>query len=48
MASCLLLSPVTGRLDHQLLATWMLEDKVPARFHVQLHKIIWGQNAKGV
>jgi len=44
----LLLSPVAGRLDHQLLASWMLEDKVPARFHIQLHKIIWGQDAKGV
>jgi len=44
----LLLSPITGRLDYQVLTSWMLEDKVPARFHVQLHKIIWGQDAKGV
>ncbi len=41
-----LFAPVHGRLDPALLAQWLLEDRLPARFQLQLHKILWG-NAPG-
>jgi len=42
------LSPVFNELDLKKLAAWILEDKLRARLHIQLHKFIWGENAKGV
>jgi len=42
------LSPVFNEIDLKKLATWILEDKLRARLHIQLHKFIWGENAKGV
>jgi len=44
----LLLSPVWGEMDLKSLAEWMLADRVPARLHTQLHKHIWGAEARGV
>jgi 7-carboxy-7-deazaguanine synthase len=41
-------SPVFGRQDFRQLALWMLEDHLDAKLHLQLHKIIWGADAKGV
>jgi 7-carboxy-7-deazaguanine synthase len=35
-------------LDPQQLAEWMLEDDVPARLGMQLHKFIWDPAVKGV
>ena len=35
-------------LDPQELAGWMLEDKVPARLSLQIHKLIWDPALKGV
>ena len=35
-------------LDPQELAEWMLEDNVPARLGLQIHKLIWDPAAKGV
>jgi 7-carboxy-7-deazaguanine synthase len=37
-----LLSPVHGALDPAHLAAWMLDDRVPARLNLQLHKVVWG------
>ncbi len=37
-----LLSPSHGMLEPALLADWMLDDKPPARFQLQLHKYVWG------
>jgi len=37
-----LLSPVHGSLDAQQLADWILQDKLPVRMQVQLHKYLWG------
>ena len=45
MASCpatALLSPVHGALDPADLAAWMLEDRLPVRLNLQLHKVVWG------
>ena len=35
-------------LDPQLLAQWLLEDNVPARLGLQIHKFIWDPALKGV
>ena len=43
-----LFSPVHGALDPAALATWVLDDRVPARVQVQLHKYLWGADARGV
>jgi 7-carboxy-7-deazaguanine synthase len=44
----LLVSPVWGEVDLEELAGWILEDGLPVRFQLQLHKQIWGSEAKGV
>jgi 7-carboxy-7-deazaguanine synthase len=43
-----LLSPVFGKIDPRDIVTWMLEDKLPARFQLQMHKFIWDPKTKGV
>jgi 7-carboxy-7-deazaguanine synthase len=43
-----LLSPVQGQVDPRDLARWMLESGVRARLNLQLHKVIWGPEARGV
>lgn len=37
-----LFSPVWGRLEPRDLADWILADRLPVRFQVQLHKLLWG------
>jgi 7-carboxy-7-deazaguanine synthase len=37
-----LLSPCHGRLEPVQLAEWILADRLPVRFQLQLHKILWG------
>jgi len=44
----LLASPVWGSVELEALAGWILEDALPVRFQVQLHKLIWGADRKGV
>jgi 7-carboxy-7-deazaguanine synthase len=44
----ILISPVWGRVNLQDLAAWILEDRLPVRFQLQLHKLIWGSDATGV
>ena len=41
-----LFSPVHGQLDPAQLAQWIMDDRLPVRFQLQLHKVLWG-NAKG-
>ncbi len=36
------------RLDPQELAQWILEDNIPVRLSLQIHKLIWDPAAKGV
>ena len=46
-ASCpLLFSPVQGEIDPTALAEWILADRLPVRFQLQLHKLLWG-NMRG-
>ena len=46
--NALLISPVWDTTDLEALARWILEDGLPVRFQTQLHKHIWGPDAKGV
>ncbi len=41
-----LFSPAYDQLDAALLAGWILEDHLPVRFQIQLHKYLWG-NTRG-
>jgi 7-carboxy-7-deazaguanine synthase len=38
----LLLSPVQDQLPPATLAEWILRDRLPVRFQLQLHKVLWG------
>jgi 7-carboxy-7-deazaguanine synthase len=46
--NALLVSPVWGDLDLQAFASWILGSGLPVRMQVQLHKLIWGPDVKGV
>ena len=37
-----LFSPVAGELEPRQLAEWILADRLPVRFQLQLHKRLWG------
>ncbi len=41
-------SPVFGKSDPRILAKWILEDHLEVGLNLQLHKIIWGQDQRGV
>lgn len=43
-----LFSPVWGVHEQLDLAQWILEDQLPVRYQLQLHKLIWGPDKKGV
>jgi len=36
-----LFSPSHGQLDGRELAEWILQDNLPVRFQLQLHKLLW-------
>ena len=38
-----LYSPVHGSLNPSDLAEWVLQDRLPVRMQVQLHKVLWGE-----
>ncbi len=38
----ILFSPAYGELAPAQLADWMLADRLPVRFQLQLHKVLWG------
>ena len=43
-----LLSPVWGELDPKDLVKWVLEDDMPVRVQIQMHKVIWDADTQGV
>ena len=45
--SDVLFSPVHDEMSPEILAGWIIEDNLPVRFQMQLHKLIWG-NRPGV
>lgn len=47
--SCtILFGAVFGKLELQRLAEWILEDRLPVRMQLQLHKYIWPPETRGV
>jgi 7-carboxy-7-deazaguanine synthase len=40
-----LFSPVQGQLAPRELADWIITDRLPVRFQIQLHKYLWGDVA---
>lgn len=38
-----LFSPAYGEQPAMQLADWIVEDRLPVRFQIQLHKILWGE-----
>jgi 7-carboxy-7-deazaguanine synthase len=43
-----LMSPVFGSLEPRQLAEWVLADHLPVRVQLQLHKLIWAPDMRGV
>jgi 7-carboxy-7-deazaguanine synthase len=43
-----LFSPVFGEMDYERLASWILEDRLPVRLQLQLHKHIWDPKRRSV
>jgi 7-carboxy-7-deazaguanine synthase len=43
-----LFSPVHGVMNAKALSEWILEDKLPVRLQLQIHKHIWGPEVRGV
>ena len=41
-------SPVHGELAPQLLSQWVIEERLPVRVQLQLHKYIWSPDTRGV
>ncbi len=44
----ILFSPVTGVQNPRKLAEWILADNLKVRLHLQLHKILWPNEQRGV
>jgi len=47
-SATILLSPCWGTLNPEDLCTWVLQDKLPVRMQLQMHKVIWGADKTGV
>lgn len=43
--SDVLFSPSFGEVESRQLAEWILEDRLPVRFQLQLHKLLWADAA---
>jgi 7-carboxy-7-deazaguanine synthase len=46
--AAILFSPVHGVLAPRALSEWILEDRLPVRLQLQLHKFIWPPDTRGV
>lgn len=44
----ILFSPVYGHIDNRQLAEWILQEKLPVRMQLQMHKYIWDPGKRGV
>jgi 7-carboxy-7-deazaguanine synthase len=43
-----LMSCVFGSLEFVELVNWILEDRLPVRFQLQMHKFVWNPETRGV
>jgi 7-carboxy-7-deazaguanine synthase len=48
MRCTVLFSPVFGDAEARQLPEWVLADKLPVRFQLQMHKYIWSPDMRGV
>jgi 7-carboxy-7-deazaguanine synthase len=46
--AAVLISPVHDVLDAKTLSEWILEDSLPGRLQLQLHKYVWSPTTRGV
>ncbi len=46
--AAVLFSPVHGVMDPKTLSEWVLEDRLPVRVQLQVHKYIWSPETRGV
>ncbi|WP_242345142.1 radical SAM protein [Anaeromyxobacter terrae] len=46
--AAVLFSPAWGQVEPRDLARWILEDGLDARLSLQIHKVIWGPDVRGV
>ncbi|MBW1762995.1 MAG: hypothetical protein JRJ64_16190 [Deltaproteobacteria bacterium] len=46
--NAVLLSCVWGELNPKDLVRWVLEDRLPVRVQLQMHKVIWDADTQGV
>lgn len=46
--ACIHFSPAIGMLDPAALAGWILEDRLPVRLNLQMHKLLWPDRHRGV
>jgi 7-carboxy-7-deazaguanine synthase len=46
--AAVLFSPVHGVMSPKDLSEWILEDRLPVRLQLQIHKHIWGAHVRGV
>lgn len=44
----ILFSPIFGRIEPRQIVDWILADALPVRFQLQLHKLIWPPETRGV
>jgi 7-carboxy-7-deazaguanine synthase len=44
----ILISPVYGEIEPRQLAEWILEDNLNVRLQIQLHKLLWHPEMRGV
>ena len=42
-----LFSPVFGQIEPSILADWIIENNLPVRLQLQMHKLIWGKEERG-
>lgn len=45
---CVLFSPVFGKIEARDIVDWIVADKLPVRFQLQMHKFIWPPMQRGV
>jgi 7-carboxy-7-deazaguanine synthase len=46
--AAVLFGPVWGRLEPRQLVEWILGDRLPVRFQMQMHKFVWPPETRGV
>lgn len=46
--AAVIFSPAWGLVDLAALAGWIVEDRLPVRMGLQLHKVVWDPEARGV